>query len=344
MPSPMMLDDDAHKLVRYAREIDARVLALETVVEHFGDRGGKSRRSTNNEADVRSALSPFRAVCAKAGLYGLGAIHPRKSTDGTVDDSISGSAAFRNVTRSAHHIYRDPEDETEDPVRLLFTSKANYLSRRPPTLRFQIRSWDEHFGMPCACLTADCGHEGRVVWESELIDDRTAEEVWQQIAERSKPRRDVAVQAAEEFLKGLMQDGKIGLPPDEIFAMAATEEITKAALKRAKDKLRLVSKKAGFPAVVVGWEVEEMTGPSDPPRLDRRRATGVAHRVVQVCVACFFLGPSYPLCKNIGGYAEGRRGAHCTPERCRGALSCSQHQPAPLCAPQRADVREGALP
>src|SRR5205085_4032041 len=141
--SPMMLDDDAGKLVRHAKDIDARVLTLETVVEHFGDRGGKSRRSTNNEADVRSALAPFRAVCAEAGLYGVGAIHPRKSTEGSVDDSISGSAAFRNVTRAAHHIYRDPEDDSEDPVRLLFTSNSNYLPRRPPTLRFRILSWDE---------------------------------------------------------------------------------------------------------------------------------------------------------------------------------------------------------
>ena len=48
---------------------------------------------------MRSALAPFRTICALAGLFGLGAIHPRKSTIGSIDDSISGSAAFRNVTR-----------------------------------------------------------------------------------------------------------------------------------------------------------------------------------------------------------------------------------------------------
>jgi putative DNA primase/helicase len=256
MPSSMMLDDDAGSMVRHAKEQDAKALFLETAVEHFGDRGGKSRRSTNNEVDVRSALSPFRAMCDKAGLYGLGAIHPNK-TAVVVDNSISGSAAFRNVARAVHHIYRDPEDEAENPIRLLFTSKTNYMAQRPSTLRFQIRSWDEQLAGPCQCNVPNCEHEGRVIWETDLVDARTAEEIWQQIADANKPRRDVAVQEAEKFLKGLMQDGKIALLPQEIFRRADDEGITKAAVKRAKANLGLVSKKEGFPAEVVGWQEDE---------------------------------------------------------------------------------------
>jgi hypothetical protein len=255
MPSPMMLDDDAGNLVRHAKRIDAKALFLETVVEHFGDREGRARRSTNNEADVRAALSPFRAVCQIAGLYGLGAIHPRKSTDGSVDDSISGSAAFRNVSRSILHIYPDPEDETDDPVRLLFTSKNNYLARRPPTLRFRIRSWDEELGGPCDCHVEDCGHEGRVVWEPDLIDSRRAEQIWQLIALRNKPRNDVAVQEAEEFLYRVLEGGM--LPPQKVAELAKAQQITPSALKRAKEKLHVVSVKEGFPAVVVGWELRK---------------------------------------------------------------------------------------
>ena len=107
MPSPMMLDDDAGAMVRHAKQIGAGAAFLETVVEHLGGRSGKSRRSTNNDADVRAALSPFRAVCQMAHLYGIGVLHPRKNTEGGVEDSISGSAAFRNVTRAALHIYRE---------------------------------------------------------------------------------------------------------------------------------------------------------------------------------------------------------------------------------------------
>jgi hypothetical protein len=256
MPTPMMLHDDAGALVRFAKEMNARGLFLETVVEHFGDRAGKTRHNTNTEAEVRRALSPFRAVCHEAKLFGWGAVHPRKSTDGGVNDSISGSAAFRNVARATHHVYPDPEDESDTPVRLLFTGKANYLARRPPTLRFRIRSWDEGIASPCQCPTADCGHEGRIVWEDDLEDERTAEEIWHQIAERNKPRRDVAVEQAEEFLQRVL-DGRM-LPPDEIVQLAKKELITPAALKRAKAKLGIVSVKQGFPATVVGWQLKKV--------------------------------------------------------------------------------------
>ena len=260
IPSPMMLDDDGGEMVHYAEELKARAVFLETIVEHFGDRAGKARLSTHVEAEVRRALSPFRAVCELARLYGLAAIHPRKSVAGNVEDSVSGSAAFRNVPRGMHHVYRDPEDaDSVNPVRLFFTSKANYLSQRPATLRFSIQSWDEERRIPCGCGTPDCGHEGRVIWEPDVVDERTAEEIWQQIADANKPRRDVAVQEAEDFLTGLMQNGEIPLTPEEIFALGKKEGITPAAIRRGKEHLGLVSVKSkGFPATVVAWKDSEL--------------------------------------------------------------------------------------
>jgi putative DNA primase/helicase len=253
MPSPMMLDDDAGALVQHAKAIAANAIFLETTVEHFGDREGKaSRRSTHNEADVRHALSPFRALCAHAGLFGFGAIHPRKSAQGSIDDSISGSAAFRSVSRAVLHVYRDPEDESDSPVRLFPASKANYLRKLPPTLRFRVESWDEDRGIPCGCATEECGHEGRVVWDDELVDERTAETIWQQLAERNKPRNDFAVQEAEDMLGRVLVPNKV-VPLDEIFGAAKEEHISPAAVKRAKERLKAESVKGGFPAKVLGW-------------------------------------------------------------------------------------------
>jgi hypothetical protein len=243
-------------MVRVAKQVQASALFLETVVEHFGDRSGKTRRSTNNEADVRSALAPFRAVCALGNLYGFGAIHPRKSIDGSVDDSISGSAAFRNVARATHHIYRDPDDDSDNPVRLFFSSKTNYLARRPATVRFQIVGWDESLGVQCSCTTLDCDHEGRVMWARDPLDSRTAEEIWQAIADRSRERRDVTVQQAEEFLMALAQDGEIKLTPKEIFKLAGDDGLSKAAITRAKEHLKLISvKNTEFPASVIAWKL-----------------------------------------------------------------------------------------
>jgi hypothetical protein len=252
--SAIRFDDDAGKMVEAAKDLGAGAILMETLVEHFGDRAGRaSRRSTNNEADVRASLAPFRALCAEAGLLSLAAIHPRKSTEGGIEDSISGSAAFRNVTRGVLHVYKDPGDESPNPVRLLCTSKANHLKGNPPTLRFRIVSWDEELGMACGCGDFDCGHEGRVVWEPDLVDPRTAEDVWREIAESRKPRRDLRVVTAEEFLQRLMKDGSIDMKPADIFAAAGREGLAKSAVERAKANLGLVAKKSGFPAAVVGW-------------------------------------------------------------------------------------------
>ena len=181
MPSPMMLGDDAARLQQTLLDINAGCLFLETTVEHFGDRAGKVRTNTGIELEVRRALAPMRAVCKQTRVYGFGALHPRKSHEGTLADSISGSAALNNVGRGTMHIYRDPNN---DNVRLLCSSKGNYLKRLPSSLRFRILSWDEDVNAPCDCLyDLTRPHEGRVVWNDDLVDLRKAEDIWNEIRE-----------------------------------------------------------------------------------------------------------------------------------------------------------------
>jgi hypothetical protein len=115
MPSRMMLDDDAGELLRRAKELQIRSIFLETVVEHFGDRSGKARYNTNAQVDVRRAFAPIAAVCQEGKLYGMGALHPRKSMDGGIEDSISGSAAFQHMGRGVNHVFKDPMDEDRNP-------------------------------------------------------------------------------------------------------------------------------------------------------------------------------------------------------------------------------------
>lgn len=260
MPSPMMLGDDAAQLLQTLTELKAGCLFLETTVEHFGDRAGKSRTNTGIEIEVRRALAPMRAICKEARLYGFGALHPRKGQEGTVADSISGSAALNNVGRGTMHIYRDPDD---DDVRLLCSSKANYLRRLPRTLRFRIISWNETTNSPCLCASDVCPHEGRVVWCDDLFDDRTAEDIWSAIKEKGKTRRDANVEEAEEFLTRMLARGMVTL--EKITEFAKHENISIASLRRAKKRLKVVSVMTGqlsgdgcrvAPAVRVGRHVD----------------------------------------------------------------------------------------
>lgn len=256
MPSPMMLGDDAAGLLAAAKDLQADVLYLETIVEHFGDRAGKTRINTGIEAEVRRALAPIREICKQGHLFGFGALHPRKSHDGSIADSISGSAALNNVGRGVMHIYRDPDDET-DAVRLLCSSKANYLRRLPRTLRFLILPWDSTTNRACTCTADVCPHEGRVIWgEGDgLYDDRSAEAVWEAIRDKGKHRRDTNVQEAEEFLTRVLARGSLAL--DKILELAKGEGISQASLKRAKKNLGVDSVMTDtFPATVAGWKFQ----------------------------------------------------------------------------------------
>jgi hypothetical protein len=255
MPSGVALDDDAGALVKVAREQKAEVLFLETILSHLGDREGKRRIDTNNEMSVRRAFAPVSAACQAGNLYGFGIIHPRKGTDGVVDDAISGSGAFRNVPRSILYVFQDPTDTSKDPVRLLGSNKANYLRHRPPTLRCRIEPWEDDPDL------------GRVVWGIEeqgtLVDTRSVEDIWDQVREKNKkqkPRSDRRVAEAEEFLQRLVAVGNGMTPPvKELKKLAADEGLSWQAIKDAKANLQLVSIRAKEPqAPVLGWKLPEV--------------------------------------------------------------------------------------
>jgi hypothetical protein len=257
MPSNIAFDNDAGSLVQKAKDCGAGALFLETMLEHIGDRESARQISTNNEFDVRRALAPMVAACREAELIGWGVMHPRKSMDGGIEDSISGSTAFRNVGRGVLHVYRDPtaDDNEPYPTRLLVCSKANYLAKRPSTLRFRIEPWDKN------------PNEGRVVWGLEgkdLVDNRTAEDVWVEMAEarqHKRARNDMQAQKAEKLLLKVLADGK----PHALAELEkACDEagLSWSAMRRAKSNLGVRSHKAGFQGEG-GWVM-----PSEEPTED----------------------------------------------------------------------------
>jgi len=247
MPSAVAMDDDAGALVKKAQKEHASALFLETTLSHLGDREGKRRVETNNEASVRRAHDPITASLRAANLYGWGLMHPRKSVEGVVEDAISGSAAFRNMFRMVLHVFKDPRDDSE---RLLPSTKANYMVKRPPTLRFRIDPWERD---PLI---------GHVVWgvaeQSKLIDPRTCDDIWREIQEKRKklgPRKDVRVAGAEAFLKALLAEERL-VDLDEIKKIAEQEELSWISIVRAKANLGVESVRASeFPAPVLGWRL-----------------------------------------------------------------------------------------
>ena len=244
VPSPIAFDADAGALLDKIRSVNASSLFLETTLEHLGDREGKRSWSTNNEAEVRRALAPIVQVCREGNIIGWGVMHPRKSQDGGIADSISGSAAFNNVGRTVLQVYKDPEDDSKSPWRLLITSKANYLATKPTTLKFHVESWSKD------------RDEGRVVWGTEghsLVDPRTAEDIWRQIREKNHKRKDYTTRDAENMLSELLATGIKTI--EEVKATAEDQDLSWRTVQKAKDNLGVESVKSGFPAKVTGWRL-----------------------------------------------------------------------------------------
>ena len=255
VPSPIAFGNDAGALLKELQGRKVGAFWLETTLEHLGDRESRRQMSTNSEFEVRRALAPIMAMCKVGGLVGWGVMHPRKTTDGGIEDSISGSAAFRNVGRSVLHVYRDPKDsESEIPWRLLITSKANYLAKRPPTLRFRLESWDKD------------PDEGRVVWGIDgrnLIDDRSAEEVWREIRDQHRKAKGLApqVQKAVDLLKAMLADGAV-VDPAVIRKRAEEADIAWRTVQTAREHLgvdyeRIKKVPAKGESAVLGWKLWE---------------------------------------------------------------------------------------
>jgi RecA-family ATPase len=248
MVGAMKLDSDAGPLVKLAKDEKFEAIFVETMVEHFGDREERKRISTNTESEVRGALSPFRAICRAGNMYGWALIHPRKGTSGEVSDLISGSAAFYNVPRLTMYVFKDPKDSTTRHFRrLLCCGKANNLSERPSTLRFRIDAWDRD------------NNYGRTEWGTgeDLEDERTVEEVLDEINENKSKRRDTKQEVAEKFLRTILADGKEH-KPSEIKEAAFKAGITWSAILRAKTALGIKSDRAHeFQGGVSGWLFEE---------------------------------------------------------------------------------------
>jgi hypothetical protein len=165
--------------------------------------------------------------------------------EGGIEDSISGSAAFRNAGRGVMHVLRDPKDDAPNPWRVLTFSKSNYLAKRPPTLRFRIEAWEHD------------DSEGKVVWGIDgrtLSDNRSAEEIWTEIRDKLKTRKDFTVMDAENLLERILANG-VTLPIADIRKAATAEALNWSAIQKAKDKLGVESVKAGYPAMVVGWRL-----------------------------------------------------------------------------------------
>jgi len=225
----LSLPRDLLAVERAVREVGAALILLDPLMSRLD-----GQLDTHKDAEVRLALEPLTALADRTGAAVLGLIHLNKSSGSDPLTLIMASRAFAAVARAVLFVMLDPEDET---VRLLGQEKNNLGRTDLPTLTFRIAS----------AHVADTAEgpvwTGRVEWVGE--SGRTIRQALETVGEGSDARTATAEAGAwlEDYLttQGGTADSK------DVRAAGQKAGHSIDALKRARQRLQVVSESYGFP-------------------------------------------------------------------------------------------------
>jgi RecA-family ATPase len=176
------------------------------------------------DQDVRRVLAPLSSLAEGTGAAVVVLRHLNKAVGvGNPLYRGGGSIGIIGAARSALLAAADP-DSAPDTRRILAVTKSN-LAALPPSLAYHIETNAQ--GIPV------------IVWEGEST--HTARSLQSIVAEAE---RGSALTEAEEYLKTSLADGPKSC--GELFREAKQLGIKEITLRRAKDKLRVTSKKEGY--------------------------------------------------------------------------------------------------
>jgi hypothetical protein len=227
--SVLSLPRDLDALRATARSTGAVLLILDPLMSRLGD------LDTHKDSEVRRALEPLVAIADEVGMAVIGLIHHNKGSSADPLQLVMASKAFTAVARSVHTVVLDPDDETEQR-RLFGTSKNNLGRSDLPTLTYAMTG----FG-----VATDDGEAwtGRVVW-GEDAKGTIADAL--RGAEDGRAGGSSATEAGEWLTDYLEQQGGPVASAD-IYGAGQHAGHTKDALKRARQRLRIPVKSAGYP-------------------------------------------------------------------------------------------------
>ena len=213
---------------------------LEARINHIGDVQaiivdpasaylGKNVDSHNDQS-VRNVLAPVAEMAHRLDVAIISVMHLNKGggQHTKVMHRFMASIAFVAAARIGFAAMRDPEDDTKH----LFLHAKNNLAPRPPGLAYRI----EQRLVTEMLIKTSC-----IVWEPGSVDI-TAE----QAMAASKAPEDAApaLEEAKQFLATTI--GTDGMHVKEIEKEAKDAGLSWATVRRAKDKLKLISERDGY--------------------------------------------------------------------------------------------------
>jgi hypothetical protein len=230
-PSSFSLQDDLILLGEKVREVgDVALIVIDPITAYLG--AGKI--DTHRTSDVRAVLSPMKDFAEEHNIAVLGLTHPAKTVTKAMN-AATGSQAFIAAARSAYLFTRESNDGQETGRTLMLPIKNN-LGPRKEGLAFRI-------GTRLVC-------DGAIVapyvdWDSAPVTMSADEAL---AATMEIGGGDGAGGALSEAMNFLQEE--LGAT-DRVEAAVIEKQarkagISKPTLRRARERLGVVSKREGF--------------------------------------------------------------------------------------------------
>lgn len=220
---------DMGLIANAVREHGARAIVVDPVMAALSGRVNSYR-----DQDVRRALAPLAHLAAEADLAVIGVLHPRKGAAVEVLDRISGSVAFTAAARSVLAFGQAPGVTDESSDRVLVHAKSN-LGPLAPSLSYRVETVTvESDGSEVRTVRlaskGECNLTARDLLASPVATDRSE------------------VGKAAEWLTGELANGD-WRESRAVKGAAKAVGISERTLHRAKQRLDVVDRREGYPAV-----------------------------------------------------------------------------------------------
>lgn len=136
-PDMLHLPEDVDVLEDVIRQTNAAFCVMDVLAAYTGMR---RNISVNNDADIRTMLSPLTAMLTDTHASGVGLRHWTKSGD---DDLVNRGGGSIAISAAARHIYACVQHPENDQLYVLICAKNN-LAAKPEPLSYSIVSGDTY--------------------------------------------------------------------------------------------------------------------------------------------------------------------------------------------------------
>lgn len=197
---------------------DCRLVVIDPITSYLG--GVDDHRN----AELRGVLSPLKAMAERLNVAVVLVTHLNKGQGTNGKHRVTGSIAYVGACRANFLFCRDHEN----PARVLMLDNGCNLAGEVPTLAYRID---------------DLGDGPTVVWDAEPVSI-TADEALQAQTDGRREQDHEEARECDRWLRGTLAAGPI--KARELYGFAADAGFSKDQLKRAKQRIGVVSDRNGF--------------------------------------------------------------------------------------------------